>query len=180
MHGRGLAIVRACYIVFQGVTAFLFVSLLCECLVVIVLFRSAGSAATAVHTRRRSRALRFSRRCTAAQLARKRKMPWLCNVLKLEDSASLFICVFLYQKKSSAPGRGRVAITIRAAASFHGTPRYGWQQYRGPGGNKQFGQAALVVQSRTGRRKQLVVWRVEEAAPRESCVLTGYWCQRLR
>ena len=141
---------------------------------------AAGSDATSVHAERRSRPLRFSHRCTAAQLARKRKLPGLCTVLEVEDSASLFYCDSIYYGNPSAPRRGRVANTIRAAASFHGAPWYDWLQYRGPGGTKCYGQAALVVQSRSGRRKRLVVRRAEEAAPREGCVLSDYGCQRLR
>ena len=141
---------------------------------------AAGSDATSVHAERRSRPLRFSHRCTAAELARKRKLPGLCTVLEVEDSASLFYCDSIYYGNPSAPRRGRVANTIRAAASFHGAPWYDWLQYRGPGGTKCYGQAALVVQSRSGRRKRLVVRRAEEAAPREGCVLSDYGCQRLR
>jgi len=57
---------------------------------------AAGSAATPVHAGRRSRPLRFSHRCTAAQLARKRKLPGRCTVLEVEDSASLFYCDSVY------------------------------------------------------------------------------------
>jgi len=141
---------------------------------------AAVSAATPAHAGRRSRPLRFSHRCTAEQPARKRKLPGLCTVLEVEHSASLFYCDSVYYGKSSAPRRGRVANTIRAAASFHGASWYDWLQYRGPIANRVYCQAALVVQSRTGRRKRLVVRRAEEAAPREGCVLTDYGCQRLQ
>jgi len=141
---------------------------------------AAGSNATSANSGRRSRPLRFSRRCTVAQLARKRKFPGLCTVLQVEDSVSLFYCDSLYYGSPSAPRIGRVANTIRAAESFHGAAWYDWLEYRGPDGTKYYGQAALVVQSRAGRHKRLVVRRAEEAPPREGCVLTDYGCQRLR
>jgi len=141
---------------------------------------AAGSNATSANSGRRSRPLRFSRRCTVAQLARKRKLPGLCTVLEVEDSVSLFYCDSLYYGNPSAPRIGRVANTIRAAESFHGAAWYDWLEYRGPDGTKYYGQAALVVQSRAGRQKRLVVRRAEEAPPREGCVLTDYGCQRLQ
>mgnify|MGYP000170559481 CR=1 FL=1 len=141
---------------------------------------TADPDATLANAGRRSRPLRFSRRCTAAQLARNRKIPGLCAVLEVEGSETLYYCDSVYYGNPSAPRRGRVANTIRAAPSFHGAPWYDWLQYTGPGGTQYYGQAALVVQSRAGRRKRLVVRRAEEAPPHEGCVLTDYGCQRLR
>jgi len=73
---------------------------------------------------RRSRPFRFFRRCTAAQLARNRKIPGLCAVLEVEGSETFYYCDPVYYGNPSPPRRGRVANTIRAAPSFHGTPWY--------------------------------------------------------
>jgi len=141
---------------------------------------AAGSNATSANAGYRSRPLRLSRRCTVAQLARKRKFPGLCTVLEVEDRVSLFYCDSLYYGNASAPRIGRVASTTRAAESFHGASWYEWLQYRGPDGTKYYRQAALVVQSRARRQKRLVVRHADEAPPREGCVLTDYGCQPLR
>jgi len=141
---------------------------------------TADPDAALANSGRRSRPLRFSRRCTAAQLARKRKMPGLCTVLVVEGSETLYYWDSVYCGRPSAPRRGRVANTIRAAPSIHGAPWYDWLQYTGPGGTHYYGQAAPFVLSRAGRRKRLVVRRAEEAPPHEGCVLTDYGCQRLR
>jgi len=138
---------------------------------------TADPDATLANAGRRSRPLRLSRRCTAAQLARNRKMPGLCAALEVDGSETLYYCDSVYYGTPSAPRRGRVANTIRAAPSFHGAPRYDWLQYTGPGGTQYYEQAALVVQSRAGRRKRLVVRRAEEAPPHEGFVLTDYGYQ---
>ena len=104
----------------------------------------------------------------------------LFAVLQVEGSETLSYCDSVYYGNPSTPRRGRVANTIWAAPSFHGAPWYDWLQYTGPGGTQYYGQAALVLQSRAGRRKRLVVRRAEQAPPHEGCVLTDYGCQRLR
>jgi len=124
---------------------------------------AAGSNATSANSGRRSQPLRFSRRCTVAQLARKRNFAGLCTVLEVEDSVSLFYCDSLHYGNPSAPPIGQVANTIRAVESFHGAAWYDWLEYRGPDGTTYYGKAALVVQSRAGRHKRLVVRRAEEA-----------------
>jgi len=82
--------------------------------------------ATFANAGRRSRPLQFSRRCTAAQLARNRKIPGLCAVSEEEGSETLYYCDSVYYGNPSAPSRGRVANIIRAAPSFHGAPWYDW------------------------------------------------------
>jgi len=141
---------------------------------------TADPDATMAYSGRRSRLLRHSRRCTAAQLARNRIMPGICTVLEVEGSETFHYCDSVYYGNLSTPRRGRVANTIRAAASFHWAPWYDLLQCTGPRGTQNYGQAASVVQSRSGRRKRLVVRRAEEAPPHEGCVLTDYGCQRLR
>ena len=86
----------------------------------------AGPDATFANAGRRSRPLQFSRRCTAAQLARNRKIPGLCAVLEVEGSETLYYCDSVYYGNPSAPSRGRVANIIRAAPSLHGAPWYDW------------------------------------------------------
>jgi len=118
-----------------------------------------GSDATSANARQRIRHLRFSHRGTAAQLALKRNLPGLCAVLEVAESTNLFYCDSVYSGHPSAPRRGQVANTIRAAANLHGAPWYDWMQYRGPGGTKCYGQDALVVESRAERH--LYVSRLE-------------------
>jgi len=120
---------------------------------------------TLANAGRRSQPLRFPRRLTAAQLARNRKIPGLCTVLEVEGCETLYCCDAGYYGNPPPPQRGRVANTIRAAPSFRGAPLYDWIQDTGPGGTQHYGQAALVVQSKAGRRKRLVVQREEEAPP---------------
>ena len=121
--------------------------------------------ATLANAGRRSQPLRFPRRLTAAQLARNRKMPGLCTVLEVEGCETLYCCDSGYDGSPPPPRRGRVANTIRAAPSFHGAPLYDWIQDTGLRGTQHYGQAALFIQSRAGRRKRLVVRRAEEAPP---------------
>ena len=141
---------------------------------------TADPDATLANTGRRSRPLRFSRRCTAAQLARNRTMPELCTFVDMESSETLYYCDTVYYGTPSSPRRFRVANTIQAAPSFHAAPAYDWIHYTGPGGSQYYGQAARDVQSRAVRRKRLVVRRAEEGASHEVCVLTDNGCQRLR
>jgi len=135
---------------------------------------------TLANTDGRSRPLRFSRRCTATQLAPNRKMPGLCTVFEVKGSETCSFYGSVYYGNPSAPRRFRVANTIRAAQSFHGAPWRDWIQDTGPGGTQYYRQAALVVQSRTDRRMRLVFRRPEEAPTHEGCVLMDYGCQRLR
>ena len=53
---------------------------------------TADPDATLANAGRRSRPLWLSRRCTAAQLARNRKIPGLCAVLEVEGSETLYYC----------------------------------------------------------------------------------------
>jgi len=141
---------------------------------------TAAEATSSASTGRRRRPLHFPARSTARQLECQRNLPGLCTLLQVEASTTLFHCDSIYYGSPSAPRRGRVARTIRAAPSFHGSPWYEWLQYHGTDGTKHYGQAALVVQSWTSRRARMVVRRAGEAPPREGCVLTDYECQRLR
>jgi len=122
---------------------------------------TAAEETSSASTGRRRRPLHFPARTTALQLECERKLPGLCTLLQVEASTTLFHCDSLYYGRPSAPWRGRVARTIRAAPSFHGCPWYDWLQYHGTDDTKHYGKAALVVQSWTGRRARLVVRRAE-------------------
>jgi len=123
---------------------------------------------------------RYTRRRTAAQLARGRKLPGLGAALGVQNNTELYCSNSLYYGDSSRPMRGRLSHTVRAAASFHGAQWLDWLRYRGPRGDQRVGQAALVVHSRAGTWERLVVRRAESAASRHGCVLTDYGCQRLQ
>jgi len=57
---------------------------------------TADPAATLANAGRCSRPFRFSRRCTAAQLARDRTMPELCTVFDMESSEMMYHCDTVY------------------------------------------------------------------------------------
>jgi len=65
---------------------------------------------------------RYTRRRTAAQLARGRKLPGLAAALGVQNNTKLYCSNSLYYGDSSRPMRGRFSHTVRAAARFHGAP----------------------------------------------------------
>jgi len=136
----------------------------------------AAASASATHCRRPEE---FPLRSTAGQLARDRELSGLCAALSVPASKTLFYCNSMSYGSPSVPRQGHAARTIRAAASLNMSPRNDWLQYRGADGTMQQGQAALIVQSRAGRRPRVVVRRAQEVPPRVGCVLSDYGCQRL-
>ncbi|GAB0496821.1 hypothetical protein MMPV_008142 [Pyropia vietnamensis] len=123
---------------------------------------------------------KMGKRCTVAELIRRRDLPGLDVALGLSQGTTVLTSAGLFFGDPTTPRAGRTKKTLRAAPEFHGSPWFDWLEYRTSDGRTHIGRAEVVLHNHAGTWQRVVVKRAESAAAERGCVLSAYKCQRLR